>query len=145
MGDKKGTEFNFKVTYSVEGGTPTVTATSMYPTDVDDDTSIDDEGNINLDKDDTAYVEFDCDTEGWAISALQIEGKKGWGKALGNKAQKNFPLADAETGNVPPDPDGNFMLHDMNKKSNTIEYRVQVKNSDGTTVWADPRVRSVGR
>jgi hypothetical protein len=144
MGDKKGQEFNFDVTYSVRDGKPVVTATSMVPNPSGDDTSIDDEGNIVLDKKNTAFVNFSCDTPNWSISQLQIKGKNDWGEALGNNAQKDFPHADKDTGNVPPDDDGNYVLWDRNEKSNTVEYRVQVTQAGGASAWADPRVRSIG-
>jgi len=146
MSDLENQDFNFTVTYSMVEGKPKVTGTSIFPAPVDGDKSaVDAEGNVTLGKKDSAFVNFNCATEGCAISALQIEGKKGWGQPLGKKAQKNFPDADKDTGMVPAGPDGNFALRDVNKKSNSIEYRVQLTQADGTAIWADPRVRSIGR
>lgn len=145
MGDRRGKEFNFGVEYSVVDNTATVSNTSMSPVPSGDDTGIDAEGNITMDKKDWGWTLFSCVTDGWSIAELQIRDHgKDWGDELSDKAQKCFPDANTENGTVPADPDGLHILSDTNKKNVTVDYRLKL--TDGTTsIWSDPRVRDKGR
>lgn len=119
-------------------------------------TSVSANGDINLQKGDTATLSFEFDDDDdWGIYAVMLKdtGKSGFGvqegggNVIDDEEEQDFPTVSQTTGTVSPTADSpnTISFEDANVKDKTVDYQVVFQNSStGEFIVTDPRVRSGG-
>jgi len=145
------TEYTISLSYKVSNNTVEFDTGSTSPSPPGSSkTGSDDDGNVTVDKGDTASIEYECSTSGYSLAEVQMKtkGRDKWGKQKGKNrldsdAAEDFPDVPADSGTVTPDSTDKIKIKDDNKKSSKVDYRVGI-NDDGTIIWSDPRVKNNG-
>lgn len=151
--------FRIQVNYTINGDddNAVVRMTSAMLTPDTGGVAIDDKnktavfanGDINIDKGDTADITFALDNvDDWRLTLVQIKGKNksDFGGSLDSDESADFPGFDANNGSYSPGAQKtSAKIQDDNSKAKDIDYRVQFTNtSTNAIVYSDPRIRDSG-
>jgi hypothetical protein len=145
-------DYTISIDYAVQNDTAVaVSNTSISPSPPDGSkTGVADNGDVTMGKGDTATITYNCNSNGWHLSEIQLKskGRSHWGPQSGrdrldSDAAEDFPGVDANSGRVNVGASGQASIADANKKSNTVDYRFGAKKGS-TTIWSDPSVKNNG-
>lgn len=120
-------------------------------------TSVSANGDINLDRGDTANITFRLNNDdNWAVSHVQLKDKDkpqfgqppGGGKALDDDEEIDFPDVNQNDGTLMAAQGTQPMsltIRDTNQKNKAVDYQVVFWDTvNGTTAVSDPRIRDSG-
>lgn len=120
-------------------------------------TSVSANGDINLDRGDTANITFRLgNDDNWRLSFVALKDKdksqfgppEDGGNALDDDEETDFPDADQRSGYIMArgtQPTMSLTIRDTNRKDKAVDYQVNFEDTvTGRTAASDPRIRDSG-